>query len=146
MRNDRDVLLCPSAQPGMAECQVLGVVEDTADGPRLSYLNETLSATADVLKMAEPVNPTEVFRLAAHCEQARCTHFDGERCQLVTRIVQSLAPVSQTLPPCVIRPSCRWYEEEGKQACLRCPQVVTANVNASEQLKRVAGAPPVTSP
>src|SRR5262249_38837610 len=88
------LLDCPSAQPGMTDARVLGVVSGEADAPRLAYLNERVPATPELLAEAAPAEPGEVFRLAARCEQSRCTHFDGGRCQLAARIVESLAVVS----------------------------------------------------
>ena len=131
-------LLCPSAQPGMQGLRLLGVLEPTAEGPRLAYLNEDVPVTDDVLGLASPAQPTEVFRLAAHCEERRCTHFDGERCKLATRIVQILPAVVEALPICLIRSSCRWYEQEGKEACFRCPQVITECGDASADYRRAA--------
>jgi len=43
-----------------------------------------------------------------------------------------------TLPPCRIRQSCRWWLQEGKAACFRCPQVVTDDYNPSEIMAEVA--------
>ena len=47
--------LCPSAQPGMEECRVLGVVQHDGPKPMLLYLSQPLPATPDVLAMAAPV-------------------------------------------------------------------------------------------
>jgi hypothetical protein len=145
---DHPELRCPSAQPGMADAQILGVVSGGAEEPRIAYLRDVVPATPEILDMAAPVAPTEVFRLAARCEEAKCTHFDGERCQLAVRIVAMLPEVTERLPPCMIRPTCRWYKQEGRSACLRCPQIVTLDVAADERRKRVAGAlpPQVTAP
>ena len=135
-------LRCPSAQPGMAEPQILGVMSWEADEPRLAYLNAHLPATPEILGRAGPVAPTEVFRLAARCEEKRCTHFDGTRCQLAVRIVERLPAVTDALPPCVIRRTCRWFAQEGRAACLRCPQILTTNSEADEELMEVAGVGP----
>jgi len=121
-------LRCPSAQSGMADALVLGVVAGSDDAPRVEYLNEHVPATQDVLDMAGPVWPGEVFRLAAQCETSKCTHYDGERCQLAVRIVAMLPEVTEQLPPCIIRQDCRWYRQEGRMACMRCPQIITMNV------------------
>jgi len=131
--------LCPSAQPGMANCQVLGVMTEGEDGPRISYLNQRLQVTDEVLAMAAPAKPTEVFRFAATCEENKCTHFDGKDCQLAKRIVQIMPAVVGALPPCIVRADCRWYRQEGGSACLRCPQVSTLNYHPSQVLKVVAG-------
>ena len=133
--------LCPSAQPGMEQCRVLGVVQRNGPTPVLQYLNEHLPATDEVLAMAAPLKPTEVFRLAATCAEHRCPHFDGADCQLATRIVQILPAVVTTLPPCIIRQECRWYSQEGGAACRRCPEVTTVNYDLSSLSQEVSGLP-----
>lgn len=120
--------LCPSAQPGMDELRVLGVVTATPDGPRVAYVREDIVASDEVLAMAEPVQPTEVFRLSGRCAGGTCAHFQDHRCRLAERVVGMLLPVVSALPPCRIRPSCRWYVQEGREACLRCPQIATMDV------------------
>ena len=127
--------LCPSAQPGMENCRVLGVMQSG----ELAYLNQHLSVTDEVLAMAAPLKPAEVFRFAATCQEQSCSHFDGKDCRLATRIVQILPAVTEVLPPCLIRRECRWYGQEGGAACKRCPQVTTVNYNASDRLQEVAG-------
>jgi hypothetical protein len=128
----------------MADARVLGVVSGEAGAPRLAYLNERVPASAELLAEAAPAEPGEVFRLAARCEQSRCTHFEGGRCQLAVRIVEGLAAVTDKLPPCIIRSTCRWYSQEGAQACYRCPQIVTLNEGASAALPAVAGSRPAS--
>src|SRR5579863_4415926 len=117
--------LCPSAQPGMDNCRVLGVVQQDGPDPRIVYLNELLPATDAVLGLAAPLKPTEVFRLAATCAEHKCPHFDGADCRLATRVATMLPPVVDSLPACVIRKECRWYSQEGRAACMRCPQITT---------------------
>lgn len=132
-------LRCPSAQPAMTDAQVLGVVSHDGDGPRVAYLNEFVAVTDELLALSAPSRPGEVFRLAARCEASRCTHFDGERCALATRIVTMLPEVTERLPPCAIRANCRWYQQEERAACMRCPQIVTHNLRADQRLQMVAG-------
>jgi hypothetical protein len=132
-------LRCPSAQPGMTDVQVLGVANGTPAAPRIAYLNETLPASAEVLEAAAPFPATQVLRLAAKCEEHRCAHFDGHNCQLAVRIVGMLDAVTDAMPPCVIRKTCRWYAQEGRAACLRCPQILTSISVDDENLARVAG-------
>jgi hypothetical protein len=134
-------LKCPSAQPGMGDVQVLGVVSRDAAEPRLAYLDEPVAVTPEMLALAAPVAVSQVFRLSARCEEAKCTHFDGTRCQLAVRIAQLLPAVGDSLPSCSIRPECRWFRQEGRAACLRCPQIVTGNCEADERLQQVAGMP-----
>jgi hypothetical protein len=124
-RIETDHPMCPSAQPGMDQAQVLGVVNRTAEGSSVSYLNATLRVTEEVLQLVSPAPPLRVLRIAARCEEERCTHFDGQICTLASRIVETLAVVTDSLPPCVVRKSCRWFAEQGRPACVRCPQIVT---------------------
>jgi hypothetical protein len=131
-------VLCPSAQPGMQDLQVLGVVSGSGEDARLAYVNAHLPATDELLALTAPLPPAQVLRLAAKCEEKRCTHFDGTDCKLAARIVASLAPVADKLPPCAIRPTCRWHIQEGAAACFRCPQIVTSAEDRSEQMAAVA--------
>ncbi len=109
----------------MEGAQVFGVIIGTPEAPRVAYLQG--EATVD---LKQPValgglQPGHVFRIGATCETSRCQHFDGSRCQLAKRIAQQLPAVVDVLPRCRIRSSCRWFAEQGGNACLRCPQVVT---------------------
>jgi hypothetical protein len=131
-------LLCPSAQPGMEDARVLGVVGGTAETPTLAYLNEHLGVSDELLASAAPANATQVFRFAARCEEKACCHFDGTNCRLATRIVQILPAVTEALPACLIRPTCRWYQQEGKAACMRCPQVITETYSPGDEYARAA--------
>jgi hypothetical protein len=131
-------LLCPSAQPGMTGLRLLGVIETTADGARVAYLNEDIPVTDELLGQTGSLPPTRIFRLAANCEEKACTHFDNHRCNLVTRIVNILPAVVDGLPVCVIRSTCRWYMQEGHSACVRCPQVVTELTDPTDDFRRAA--------
>jgi hypothetical protein len=117
---------------------VFGVAGGTAGRRRVGYLTEPQPVTAEILALAGPVKPTEVFRISAACSGQACKHFDGRDCHLAKRIVQSFDPVVSGLPPCRIRPTCRWWLQEGRAACLRCPQVVTDTYDATELQKAVA--------
>jgi hypothetical protein len=135
------VLTCPSAQPDMEGARVFGVIGGTVQEPRVSYLRADALVTRAMLASVAPADPTRVFRFAAPCEEARCVHFDGSRCQLAGRIVEKLDPVVDALPPCLIRPTCRWYAEQGGAACHRCPQVVTMIPKAEDRLNEAARPP-----
>ncbi len=84
-----------------------------------------MSLQGKLLDLADPVRPTEVFRFAAPCLCNGCRHFSGTRCGLATKIVRMVPPATDELPECDIRPSCRWFGQEGGEACLRCPRIVT---------------------
>jgi hypothetical protein len=128
---------CPSAQPS-ADGIVIGVVTGTAERRRIGYLTQPQRVTEDILALAAPAAPAQVFRMAAPCMGEGCKHFSGGGCHLVKRIVAGFEPVVSALPPCQIRPTCRWFRQEGRAACLRCPQVVTNTYDATDEQWRVA--------
>ena len=140
---DRDAsdkpTVCPSAQPDMADAKVFGVMTGTEqDGLRLAYLDEAVPATPDILQASGSVAPPEVMRIAAPCMGNGCMHFDGTNCMLATRIATMLDPVVRTLPRCAIRSTCRWFRQEGPEACFRCPQVVTNQRTPTELQREIA--------
>jgi hypothetical protein len=117
---------------------VFGVVGGMAERPRLAYLVEPRPINDEILALTGSVAPTVIFRIGAPCAGHACRHFDGSECLLATRIVQLLPPVVDGLPPCRLRPDCRWWQQEGRAACLRCPQVVTDTYDPPELIRRVA--------
>jgi hypothetical protein len=120
-------LLCPSAPPEWKGASVIGIVGGSGKEPRVKPLAEPLAVTADVLALAEPVLPTEVFRFAAACATERCRHYQRGACALAQKVVQLLPAIVDDLPFCSVRAGCRWFRQEGRAACIRCPQVVTDN-------------------
>jgi hypothetical protein len=131
-------LLCPSAQPDMSPALLFGVVAGTVEQPRVRYLDRPLLVTDDLVQLAGPVKPTEVFRFAAPCAEGRCQHFRNNSCTLAERTVELVPLVGVSLPPCAIRPNCRWWQQEGKAACFRCPQIVTEAFGAPEAIREAA--------
>lgn len=134
---DKTPLLCPSAQPRGKESVMFGVVGGTVEEPRLRYLKQPVPVSDDFLDISALAEPTEIFRFAAPCVRKACQHFDGSKCRLVSKTVQLLSEVVEVLPPCRIRSNCQWWQQEGKAACMRCPQVVTTTYNPSEQIRQV---------
>ncbi|WP_201253421.1 nitrogen fixation protein [Nodularia spumigena] len=130
--------LCPSARPEPGESLVFGVIGGTVTEPRVAYLKQPQTMTEELIAKVSPATPAEVFRTASTCATNNCQHFDGQDCGLVTRIVDQFPIALEELPPCSIRRDCRWWQQEGKAACMRCPQVITDNYNASELMIQVA--------
>jgi hypothetical protein len=129
---------CPSAQPTTIGARIFGVVVDAATSRRVAYLTKPRPVTSELLALTEPVRPTEVYRAAAPCLNEGCRHFAANTCSLAQRIVAMMDEVVDRLPRCQIRRTCRWFHQEGKAACLRCPQVVTERPNASEVDRAIA--------
>ncbi len=124
--------LCPSSRPEVKNSLAFGIVVGSAKKPRVAYLSEPQAVTDQLLSIAKPVTPTEVFRFAATCAERDCEHFNGSDCQLVKRIINKSPMVVENLPSCRIRADCRWWQQEGKSACFRCPQIVTDIYNSTE--------------
>ena len=134
-------ILCPSAQPDWEDAQVFGVQVTTPEsGRRVGYLTEAQPVTPEILSATEPARPAEVLRVAAPCMGSGCVHFDGSTCHLAARMTSMLDPVVGGLPRCAIRPHCRWFRQEGRAACIRCPQVITELREATELQWKIAGA------
>ena len=131
-------IMCPSAQPEMTGSVAFGVVGGTAEDPRVSWIEKPVPVTAEILALTGEVPPTQVLRIAAPCQESACCHFDGTDCRLATKLVRLMPAVTQSLPPCRIRPDCRWFLQEGRAACAVCPQIVTYSVNPSEELATAA--------
>lgn len=136
-------LTCPSAQPDMQGAQVLGVHETGPEtgpgGRRLAYVNARVPVSAEVTASTGEVPPTLVYRFAADCQEGACVHHESGKCTLVQRVVAAMEPVVAHRPACAIRPSCRWFAEEGEPACLRCPQVVTRIEEPGAEIAAIAG-------
>jgi hypothetical protein len=138
-RADAKPKLCPSAQPDMDGAVAFGIVEGTAEEPRVTYLRNPLPVTDELLELAKPVEPTEVFRFAAPCAESGCQHFDGASCQLGRKVAENVpVTIAGRLPACRIRPSCRWFAERGPAACARCPLIVTTDYRPTEALRQAA--------
>ena len=133
------IRLCPSARPEMVGSVVFGIGGGTTDAPQVGYLREPIPVTPELLALSRPVEPTEVFRFAAPCAGRACRHYTGSCCSLVKRMVRLVPIAVRGLPVCSLRPRCRWWQEEGRPACLRCPQIVTDSYAAGDAVRRAAG-------
>jgi hypothetical protein len=141
MTTPHAVPLCPSAQPDTPGARVFAVVGGTAAEPELSYLDEALPLTPELVALTAPVTPAEVFRIAGHCAQSTaCLHWaeDSSRCRLALRTVRLAEVVVRKPPRCAIRSQCQWWAQEGVSGCLRCPQVLTHDAAQTEATRLAA--------
>jgi hypothetical protein len=122
----------------MEDAHIFGVVEGTAQEPRVAYLKKDARVDEEMLAQLGDLKPTQVFRYAAKCENGRCGQYENGRCSLARRIADLLPPVADALPSCQIRDGCRWFAEIGGAACLRCPQVVTLVPQEQSALRHAA--------
>ena len=122
----------------MHEARIFGVLSGTVEMPRVAYLKQAAVIPAGALPETGGLDPVEVFRFAARCEEGRCGQYADGRCSLGKRLLDALEPVVDALPPCSIRPTCRWYAEQGRDLCMRCPQVVTRIPLGDDELSQAA--------
>ncbi|QDK82382.1 hypothetical protein EXU85_28745 [Spirosoma sp. KCTC 42546] len=117
-------LLCPSstAKPGAA---LFGV--QTATG-HVEYLDEPIIIDQTFVETArQGRTPEERFRFASPCAKTGCGHWDSGQagCGLVGKIVEVMNRKAEaTLVACAIRDRCRWYHQDGDNACANCDEVV----------------------
>jgi len=129
---------CPSAQPNMEGARPFGVISGTPKETRIAFFKKSALDAFDWREKFSTSDATRLFRFGARCDEHRCGHFNGSTCSLGARVKQGLPAVVDALPPCLIRPKCRWYAEQGGEVCLRCPQVVTMIPEADTPLNAVA--------
>lgn len=135
---DGEMPFCPSARHDTDGAVIIGVVGGTPTRPRMAHLVQPLPVMDDLLALTGPVSPEKVYRFAAPCAASACLHFAENHCRLVERVVDGLPEAVEGLPNCRIRPTCRWWQQEGKAACLRCPMIVTEVAHPSEELYAAA--------
>lgn len=137
-RDESRALSCPSAPAEIAGALAFGVVDHTSNPPEVMYLEEPVPVDEGLLALAAPLEPREVFRFGAPCQTEKCTHWSGRDCRLVERIVRLVPATSLVTPPCKLRPTCRWFAQAGRNACLRCAHVVTKDENPTDMMRAAA--------
>jgi hypothetical protein len=121
---DAERLSCPSArcQPG---AQVLGVVQP--DGT-VEYLRHAIPVDAQFVQIASRGrSPEQRFRFSDTCAEGACGQWNGERCTVIDNVLAHLPGTTErvSIPRCGIRATCRWYRQNGAEACASCSLVVT---------------------
>lgn len=116
---------CPSAPSDGEDSKVFGIVGGTPEKPQVSYLGKGVEVPTDRLALPPGVVATRIFRFAGGCVAGGCAQFSNGQCQLGNKVQRFLDPVVDQLPACTIRATCRWFAENGRDICFKCPQVVT---------------------
>jgi len=117
--------LCPSSKCRDGSL-LLGIVKE--DG-HVDMLKQAIPITEDFVNTAMQGRLAETrFRFAGTCAKNGCRQWTGSRCGIVDKMlnhIQDAIPVMDELPACSIRPQCRWYNQNGADACKLCPWVIT---------------------
>ena len=120
-----DAKLCPSATCSKG-ATLLGIVKTDQT---VALLNIPLPIDEDFVQKAnQNREPERRFRFADKCVKSGCRQWTGKSCGIMNELAWANPSVQSTdeeLPPCIIRPACRWYSQEGGKACRICLFVVT---------------------
>ena len=95
---------------------------------RIAFAATPMVVDEEFVRQAEAVGtPERYFRFANPCAQGGCAQWAGDHCGVIETVLagNQNEMETETLPDCLIRPSCRWYYQSGVQACRVCPSVVT---------------------
>lgn len=114
-------LLCPSFAP----TEPFGVIFATLGSPEqpaYTPLSAPVPVTREHFNLHAPSHPSVFLRIAAPCIQGRCNNFHEGRCNFGEKVAKAASP-SRLLTECSIRPRCRWWWEQGSEACKRCSYV-----------------------
>jgi hypothetical protein len=113
--------MCPSYL-GKVGAQLFGVVSKEG---KVQFITP-LAVTEDFLQQNKDKNNLEQrFRFTGKCVEKGCAQWNKEesKCSL-SRKVQNLDFHKETeLAFCPIRSQCRWFSQDGKEACFSCNEV-----------------------
>jgi hypothetical protein len=116
---------CPSAPPDWPQAEIFAIAAGTPEEPTLAFLPKPIPVSDELVQSTAPLDPRQVFRIAAQCQEGGCRHWDGSGCSLVRRVIAQFEPKATDIPPCRIRKLCVWFDQEGLEACRRCVGIPT---------------------
>ena len=117
-------LLCPSSSCESG-AQLIGIV--LLNG-QVAFSTTPSIVDDAFVQAAEAVGtPEQYFRFASPCAQGACGQWAENRCGVIENVLteRSHPSVGTELPDCLIRPNCRWFQQQGARACDVCPSVIT---------------------
>ncbi|MBB3839316.1 hypothetical protein FHS57_003322 [Runella defluvii] len=116
---------CPSAEP-KAGAVLLGVVKQDGEVALLSQRIEIDEHFIETASQGRDLG--QRFRFASPCAAKGCANWSGHHCMVldIARQLAHIEPhVDELLPACSIRTTCRWFMQEGGDACRICPKINT---------------------
>jgi hypothetical protein len=117
-------MTCPSAEPAPG-AKLLAVVSKSFD---TAYLNPAVQMSEESLLELDRdgIDLDNRLRFANSCVEDACVQWTGSRCGVIDNAIADLPAVSSValLPRCDIRPSCRWFAQDGRAACRVCPSII----------------------
>ncbi|MDF2933771.1 MAG: hypothetical protein K0R36_3102 [Chryseobacterium sp.] len=113
--------MCPSYL-GKTGAQLFGVLGK--DG-KVNFITP-LTVTEDFLELNKEKNNLEQrFRFTGKCVEKGCSQWNHEesKCSLSKKVQDFDASSIKNLSFCPIRSQCRWYSQDGENACFSCNEV-----------------------
>lgn len=114
--------LCPSA-PLYKGSKLLGVMNanhevDILENP--IEVDDVFIEAANTGKVAE-----QKFRFVNKCLKSGCKQWTGDSCGVITRVLSTIEEsiLKSDIPECSIRSNCRWFSQDGYNACKACPLI-----------------------
>jgi hypothetical protein len=123
----KSAVLCPSATATSGALLIASVAPDG----RLIRLGTPLTIDDAFVEKAIAYGPCEQrFRFASPCQERNCLNWAGSACGVITELHHAateadVIATGQPLPQCQIRSHCRWWLQQGREACSVCSLVVT---------------------
>jgi hypothetical protein len=116
--------LCPSSKCKDG-AELIGIVKE--DG-HVDMLRKPMQVDQHFVDIAsQGRRPESRFRFSNKCIKCGCAQWTGSRCGIIDKILDNVQdpPQQGSLPECAIRPNCRWFNQQGANACKICPFVIT---------------------
>ncbi len=115
---------CPSSTNEIG-ATLLGVVNQ--DGSVGYFSNPVIIDESFKEIFNETEAPESKFRFSNTCVEKGCKQWQNGACSVIKNVMNlnENANLEVKLPDCSIRPSCRWYFQEGAKACSFCPYIIT---------------------
>jgi hypothetical protein len=115
---------CPSSVAAEGSV-LLGVFNKNGS---LGYISNKTEVTGNLYEQVKKTkDPEKHFRFSNTCVESGCRQWSSGKCGVINNILHANEDLNleAQLPNCSIRTSCRWYFQEGAQACTFCPYIVT---------------------
>lgn len=112
-------LSCPSSIAN-EHAQIIGIKLHE----EVNILPKLLPVSNEFLQLANKGNMMlKDFRFTNKCIESGCNKWNGKKCGLVDKLIEKIETQASKIPICAIRQSCRWYSQNGFDACKICEKV-----------------------
>ncbi len=109
---------CPSA-PFKVGHSVFGIFK----GDHLEFTEGLIKIDEEMVLEVEKAE----YRATMKCVTKGCVNWNGKKCTVPEQMAYFVDPYAQSADyeNCSLRPTCRWFAENGRNACKMCPLIKT---------------------